>query len=287
MEERNCHTDLPKWFQFSDQIRVSSIDRVSVTNVHPCRTLLEWALVLVTKGERKFRAFDQNHVVHSNEFFLLPANVPHSGVKLDEHQAYFVHFAAEGREVDAPGSIVSDHILLPMYGTIPVDLHCIDLMEYAVQHRTPPFYSRALIEAQVTAVLYQLSIHMQKCALWTKNENAGASEILTFIDNHLDKDTTCQDYSEAFGLSCRQLNNIFSRVYGTTIKQMQQHLRIGRAKIMLGAGYSIANTSVSCGFDDYLYFLKFFKNQTGFTPSEYQIQTSASTNRRQEQKEKR
>lgn len=269
MCDRQLNPSHPKWFQLSESIRITSIDKVSVTNVHPSRTLPEWALVLVTSGERTFRAYDEDYAIHSNEFFLLPANTPHSGVKLDRHQAYFVHFAAEGKAVPPPVRIASDKILLPMYGKIPMDLHCIDCMEYAVRHRTPPFYSDSFMESQVRAILYQMSLHMQKSILWTRQENAQASEILKFIDDNLDRRICEQDYSQAFGKSYRQLNNVFGRIYGTTIKQMQLNLRINRAKLLLSTGYSIASASAACGFEDYLYFLRTFKAKTGLTPSEY------------------
>ena len=39
---------------------------------------------------------------------------------------------------------------------------------------------------------------------------------------------------------------------------------------MLSSGYTIAETSAACGFEDYFYFLKVFKKKTGMTPSRYQ-----------------
>ena len=259
-----------RWYQISDNIqKIDSLDRVTPVDVHPSRVIPEWVLVLITKGERTFRIGDDSFEIHANEFFILPPGIPHSGVRLDRHEAYFAHFHSDGKEVARPTQIVPDKILLPLYGSLPVDMHCVDVMDYAVRHRIPPFSSEPMQKSQLVSVLYQLSINMQKSALWTKNDNVCADEILNFIDDNLDKRLCDQDYTSAFGKSYRQLNTIFSRVYGTTIKQMQLNLRINRAKSLLSSGYSISYTSTACGFEDYLYFLKIFKTRTGFTPTEY------------------
>ena len=60
-------------------------------------------------------------------------------------------------------------------------------------------------------------------------------------------------------MTYRRLNAIFQAVYGVTIKQMQGILRVEQAKRMLSSGYTILETSAACGFEDYFYFLKVFK----------------------------
>ena len=264
------NTTPPRWYQITDNIqKINCIEKADVENVHPTRVIPEWVVVLITKGERTVRIGDENYEIRTKEFFLLPPGIPHSGIRLDRHKAYFSHFYAEGKEVAPPTRIVPDKILLPIYGQLPMDTHCIDVMDYAARHRIPPFFSEPLQKAQLVSVLYQLSINMQKNALWTKKDSVYADEILNFIDNNLDKRLCDEDYSSAFGKSYRQLNTIFSRVYGMTIKQMQLNLRIARAKSLFSSGYTIAYTSAACGFEDYFYFLKIFKARTGFTPTEY------------------
>ena len=258
-----------RWFRISGDMRLVVVDKVVDTNVHPSRILSEWVLVLVTSGERTFSVGSENYVIGNNEFFILPPNEPHFGLRLDKHQAYFAHFFADGQEVSPPTRIHPGEILLPLHGEIPLELHCIDIMDYAVRHRTPPFFSEPFIISQITAILYQLSIDMQKSVLWTKQEGIRANDILKYIDDNIGRPIHSQDYAKAFGKSYRQLNNVFGRVYGMTIKQMQINLRVDLAKRMLSLGKSIAEVSAECGFEDYLYFLKVFKAKTGMSPSEY------------------
>lgn len=265
----NPTPSMMRWFRLSGNIHVEIVDKFSGNNVHPDRVLPQWVLVLISGGERTFRIYNEEYVIHGNEFFILPPFIQHFGVKCDFHQAYFSHFWADGVEVDLPTQIDPGNILLPLFGQVPIDLHCFDLMDYVVRHRAPPFFSEKFLSSQIQAILYQLSFTMQKNALWSKQENEIAYRILKFIDDNKGKQLLNQDYSVALGKSYRRLNTIFHSVYGMTIKQMQIVLRINQAKRMLSSGHSIAETSMECGFDDYLYFLKAFKNRTGMTPSAF------------------
>lgn len=88
-------TDL-YWFQLNEEIRVEDVDKFSGNNMHPDRMMTQWVLVLMISGERSFRVYGENYVVHSGEFFLLPPYVQHCGLQYDNHAAYFAHFQATG-----------------------------------------------------------------------------------------------------------------------------------------------------------------------------------------------
>lgn len=94
-------TDL-YWFQLNKEIRVEDVDKFSGNNMHPDRMMTQWVLVLMISGERSFRVYGENYVVHSGEFFLLPPYVQHCGLQYDNHAAYFAHFQATGIQVPPP-----------------------------------------------------------------------------------------------------------------------------------------------------------------------------------------
>ena len=259
----------PQWFRLTGEIHVEIVDKFKGENVHPDRVMTQWVLVLMINGTRTFRIYGEDHVVHGGDFFLLPPYVRHCGLQHDEHEAYFAHFQAEGVETPPPAELAPGHILLPLWGKVPLELPCFGLMEYAVCHRAPPFFHEAFLSSQIQAILYQLSLAMQKKKLWSNRENKTAFRILQYIDNNKDRQLQNQDYAAAFGKTYRHLNTIFQTVYGVTIKQMQGILRVNQAKRMLSSGYTISETSAACGFEDYFYFLKVFKSKTGMTPSQY------------------
>ena len=81
---------------------MEDVDKLSGNNMHPDRMMTQWVLVLMISGERSFRVYGENYVVHSGEFFLLPPYVQHCGLQYDNHAAYFAHFQATGIQVPPP-----------------------------------------------------------------------------------------------------------------------------------------------------------------------------------------
>lgn len=57
-------TDL-YWFRLNEEIRVEDVDKFSGNNMHPNRMMTQWVLVLMISGERSFRVYGENYVVHS------------------------------------------------------------------------------------------------------------------------------------------------------------------------------------------------------------------------------
>ena len=94
-------TDL-YWFRLNEEIRVEDVDKFSGNNMHPDRMMTQWVLVLMISGERSFRVYGENYVVHSGEFFLLPPYVQHCGLQYENHAAYFAHFQATGIQIPPP-----------------------------------------------------------------------------------------------------------------------------------------------------------------------------------------
>ena len=90
------------WFRLNEEIRVEDVDKFSGNNMHPDRMMTQWVLVLMISGERSFRVYGENYVVHSGEFFLLPPYVQHCGLQYDNHAAYFAHFQATGIQIPPP-----------------------------------------------------------------------------------------------------------------------------------------------------------------------------------------
>ena len=260
------------WFKLYDDCHVSEAGYIDTSNIHPTRVILEWVLVFIISGERTFRIYNEDFTVRANEFFILPPHIPHYGLFKDNHKALFIHFKMNGYETTSPDHIDSSMIVIPLYGKIPNETNCIEMMDYVVRHRAPPFYSQKFTSIQMLALLYQLSISAQKNALWNNRESTLAIKILRYIDDNKSVNLKCEDYERTFGKCYRQLNDIFKHVYKVSIKQMFITIRINHAKLLLNSGYTITQVCSECGFDDYLYFLKTFKSRTGMTPTEYKNQ---------------
>ena len=94
-----------------------------------------------------------------------------------------------------------------------------------------------------------------------------------FLDLVFDRERTpaaVSDYAEALGLSRNYLNRQVKASTGSSAGEWIDHARINRAKRLLReTQLPIIDIAVSVGLEDQSYFSRFFKRQTGQTPSAF------------------
>lgn len=102
------------------------------------------------------------------------------------------------------------------------------------------------------------------------SENSEFSNIKSFFQQNFDKDISISELANKTGYSTAHFINKFKKIYGQTPKAYLSGLKILKAKELLfttnKTSKEIANL---CGFNDELYFIRFFKAKTGFTPSQF------------------
>ena len=74
-----------------------------------------------------------------------------------------------------------------------------------------------------------------------------------------------------FGYNSDHIRRVFKEDFGETPMDFLDGLRLAQAKVLLKKlpDHSVAEISEQCGFADRFYFSRFFKKQTGMTPSQY------------------
>lgn len=81
---------------------------------------------------------------------------------------------------------------------------------------------------------------------------------------------TIHQAAERFGLSDRKIGSIVRNATGLTYKEFIIHLRMERAKALLSQEHcNVAQTGEFVGYGNIPYFIKTFRNATGYTPGEY------------------
>lgn len=92
------------------------------------------------------------------------------------------------------------------------------------------------------------------------------SDIKNYMDNNFCKNINIKSLSEKVGYSQTQFINLFKKNYKLTPKQYILQLRLNKAKQLLATSEkSTKEIAYMCGFDDELYFIKFFKKNMGMT----------------------
>lgn len=128
--------------------------------------------------------------------------------------------------------------------------------------------------------LYAAAQLMEACAsyLWLERtislqEDSLPQQIDDYITNNLDANLSTAALCEHFGISRSRLYKIASEYYGKGIEQTTRALRIDKAKKMLTeTSEHLNDIAEAIGCNDYNYFIKLFKKETGQTPARYRKQ---------------
>jgi AraC-like DNA-binding protein len=95
-----------------------------------------------------------------------------------------------------------------------------------------------------------------------------SSRVKTYITGNLTGDLSLFGLARQFGIGKTTLCNAVKRDYRLTVSELVRSVRIERAEQLLQSGkQSIAQIAEAVGIDDYNYFTKVFKEETGVTPS--------------------
>lgn len=96
---------------------------------------------------------------------------------------------------------------------------------------------------------------------------------MQYVETHYYEKITLEQMAEMVFLSPSYLSRTFKKETGTLFNDYISHVRIEKAKSLLGySDLRIADISDAVGFDDQSYFTKVFRRVTGVTPKEYRLQ---------------
>lgn len=100
-------------------------------------------------------------------------------------------------------------------------------------------------------------------------------EIITYINNNIEKSLSLNLLAEEFYLNKSYLSHIFKKNTGFSVLQYIHYKKIMTAKRLLLDNNSCSEVSSKLNFGDYSTFYRSFKREVGISPQEYQKQRSA------------
>ena len=87
--------------------------------------------------------------------------------------------------------------------------------------------------------------------------------------NYHKVDFQTNNICKELGISVSTLYRLFIKNFNTSPNEYLIEYRINQAKPMLKNGAMVKTVSLSCGYEDPLYFSRLFKEKTGFTPQKF------------------
>ena len=249
-----------------------------------------YMVFIVTKGEGIHRFGIKEHYIKENMLcFVGPDMISSWQSEADDHQGFFCAFSDDffnlGRE--------NKHLLngLPFF---QIDgnavLHLTDaqtqyyvslfeLMYHEYENRNE--YSGNVLQSQLQVVLHKAYSQFRTLECKSTEANpAGLRLLKAFTSLYMRDFETLKagkalqlkkvsDYADELGVSQNHLNDTIKDVTGRSAGQQIRNQLIKLATMcLMHSSKSISETAYVLGFEDPSYFARFYKNQTGKSPSE-------------------
>ncbi|MBR3607177.1 MAG: response regulator [Lachnospiraceae bacterium] len=100
--------------------------------------------------------------------------------------------------------------------------------------------------------------------------NRNFLKLIKYIQENFTTDISSQTLAEELSLNACYIGQLLKKETGTTLPQYLNELRINYAKeLLITTEMGINEIGETCGYQDYFYFIKKFKKNTGKTPSAF------------------
>jgi len=121
-----------------------------------------------------------------------------------------------------------------------------------------------------TFLLYAFRIAKLKINIQTGISQQRMRQLLNLLNEHFKREQKAGFYARKMNLSPKRLNEITRKMLGKTITQLiHDRILIEAKRELIFGGRSIKEISYELGFDDPAYFSRFFKKQSGFSPTHF------------------
>lgn len=269
----------------------------------PRRSLYDYGLVVVLKGEIDFSYEGKTVEVHEGEAHIMPPAVNHfEYIKKGNTCSYFVvHFDTVYRpetsdwrvdDVYIPSCVMGSSEMImdeerlrairkeDAFITRPVKIKVHDFaslveklekMEYVYELFNPTAdaqWDRLLLKAYLQEILVNLFEPERR--IRKGYQAACVDKFIAYVNENLHTDIDVAAIAKTYGFAPNYFRTLFKRATRLTPYDYIQRKRIDKSKVKLDlTSDSVQDIAFQVGFNDPYYFSKVFKKTVGMTPSEY------------------
>lgn len=220
--------------------------------IHPDTTIDTWEAIMVVSGTVHIRVGEREYSVEKDGVILMPPFVRHAGFKSCTGVSfYWIHFT------DCP----LEELFIPKTESY----HLVLLFRQVLHFLSGPEPQREACDYLARLILIELSRQSEKNA-----EKRIVYEIAEWIRINADQTLTVQRVAQQFRYNPDYLNRLFRKTFSTGLKKYIDAVRMERIKtLLLNTSEPLQSIASKCGFEDYKYFLRFFKSHQNMSPTEF------------------
>ena len=259
--------------------------------MHMNRNLGDYELMVVTDGTLYIGNHQEEFVVETGEYLLMPPTPFQHGTRSSRCSFYWLHF--DFLKDSLSGISSEDQTILPMKGQLP-SLDRIKIMMKELQDSDRRYHNRLLNNSLTGAIVAEL--YCQAISSSSKNPNSPAKnstvsknsfantekepsyfrreqlleEVATYIRWHIQENISIFQIANEFGYNEKYLTTLFKKYHGISLKQYMLQTKMEHAKASLSeTNLPVSHIAYSLGFSDAHNFSNAFRKVAGLSPSEY------------------
>jgi AraC-like DNA-binding protein len=233
------------------------------------RTLPEFQILYVTKGQGTFNAEGLTYQVKPGDMFLILPGMKHSYKPVYEigwHE-YWVGFnGSYFTKLVREGILSREHIFFEA-GLLEQYLTIFDHIFEEVRTQRPLYQLKACVG--IMALIGEMLAHERR-----KEQPNYYQKIVEkakcLMESNIYGAINLTSIAEQIGISTSWLNEVFKTYTSMTPYQYYIHIKIHKAQTLLEqVDTSVKEVAFRLGFEDQHYFSRLFKNKTGIAPSNW------------------
>ncbi|WP_183558637.1 helix-turn-helix domain-containing protein [Mucilaginibacter sp. SP1R1] len=263
-------------------LRLKRLDQDVQVYRPPFKRSFYFFALLVNSGKIEVNYGDQT--VHDPDSYLVfhSPNLVYSFAHNNSLEGYIIYFTQECFSFFKPDF----HQQFPLFDPLHTNLFKFD---HATFDRLAPQFEDVFVayersersqhmEAKVKllGLLYQLedfAVEKKKDIRMATTQQILLRKFMQLIDNHYIDKRTVQEYADMLSVTANYLSQSIKKVSGKNALTFIAERLVKEAKSLIQyTGFEIAEIAYQLNFSDPANFGKFFKKQTGFSPSEFRKQ---------------
>ncbi len=224
--------------------------------IHPDRVIDSHEMIFVLCGEVAINEEGVEYVLGENDVLHLEPGRRHFGFRESENTSF--HWLHWRRSASYPAEPMPK--LLHPENPYRLSLLFHQLLDYSADSRYAecPDYVTRLILAEV----YAESL--------SGTETRRANRVAEWIRGNSARPIRATDAAAQFGYNVDYLSRLFRKQFGKSLKEYIDGSRMQYIKNqLLNSAAPMKEIAEACGFEEYKYFLKFFKYHEKITPTEF------------------
>ncbi|WP_047044920.1 AraC family transcriptional regulator [Vibrio mexicanus] len=241
-----------------------------------------YTIGVIEEGAQRFFRSGSNHIAGESSIILVNADDVHNGesATVDGWKYKAIYPTPEHFERISQDLLGSTKLTPYFKDSVINDSRLADQLRLIfdqIENNAP----KLLVESLLYSTLMSLATQYGRTIDIPKDKTTsqkGLQMAKEYLDEYPQHDVSLERLAQIAGCTKFHFVRQFGKAFGISPHAYQVQARLLKAKVLLKAGTSIADTATDCGFHDQSHLTRHFKRALGTTPKRFQQQASSYKN---------